>query len=213
MKKLIGIVCAVCVVVSLSNPARALQVGSWTLADGKLENGSFFEQQITLPSGQTTSVLSAQSDALQWQVFGLLMTSMVPNPEGDGTQIATYMGGTMMLAEASDLWGEAISVSVNAQDVNQYVYTDEQLSGLNVNMQIFGTYNDFDILISAEFQGILGENFILNPVDKYLSGQGFTSLTLDISRSSAVPEPGTILLLGTGLLAAVALGRKKVSKS
>ena len=211
MKKLIGIVCAVFVVLSLSNPASALQVGSWTLTNGELEDGSFFEQQITLPGGQTSSLLSAQSDGLQWQISDLLLTSMLPNP--DGTQTATYMGGAMMLADAPGLWGEAISLSVNAQDVNQYVFTpDGQLYGLNVNMQIFGTYNDFDILISAEFQGILGENFIYNPVEKYISGQGFTSLTLDISRSSAVPEPGTVLLLGTGLLAAVALGRKKIPK-
>lgn len=211
MKKLMGIVCTAFVVLSLSNPAGALQVGSWTLADGTLENGSFFEQQITLPSGQTTSLLSAQSDVFQWQVSSLLLTSMFPNP--DGTQTATYMGGTMMLADAPGLWGEAISLSVNAQDVNQYVFTPEgQLYGLNVNMQIFGTYNDFDILISAEFQGVLGQNFVYNPVEKYLSGQGFTSLTLDISRSSAVPEPGTVFLLGTGLLAAAALGRKKISK-
>lgn len=212
MKKLTDIVCALFILLSLSNPASALQVGSWTLADGELENGWFLEKQVTLPSGQTTSLLSAQSDAFQWQIANLLLTSMVPNP--DGTQTATYTGGTVMFAEAPDLWGEAISLGVNAQDVNQYVFTPEgQLYGLNVNMQIFGTYDDFDILISAEFQGILGQNFIYNPFEKYISGQGFTSLTLNISRSSAIPEPGTIFLLGTGLLAAVALGRKKTPKS
>lgn len=211
MKKLIGLVCALCVLLSLSNPASALRVGSWTLADGELENGWFLEKQITLPSGQTTSLLAAQSDVFQWQIANLLLTSMLPNP--DGTQTATYIGGTMMLAEASDLWGEAIVLNVNAQDVNQYVFTPEgQLYGLNVNMQIFGTYDDFDILISAEFQGILGQNFIYNPIEKYIKGMEFTSLTLDISRSSAIPEPGTIFLFGTGLLGAVALGAKKASK-
>ncbi|GAK61135.1 hypothetical protein U27_01033 [Candidatus Vecturithrix granuli] len=211
MKKMIGIVCVMFVLLSLSNPTSALQVGSWTLADGELENGWFLEQQITLPSGQTTSLLSAQSDVTQWQISDLFMVSMLPNP--DGTQTATYMGGTVMFAESPGLWGEAISLNVNAQDVNQYVFTPEgQLYGLNVNMQIFGTYDDFDILISAEFHGILGQNFIYNPFDKYISGQGFTSLTLNISRSSAIPEPGTMLLLGTGLFGAVALGKKKVSK-
>ncbi|MDY0092456.1 MAG: PEP-CTERM sorting domain-containing protein [Candidatus Vecturithrix sp.] len=211
MKKIGSLVCAMFIFLSLSNPASALRIGSWTLADGELENGSFFEQQITLPSGQTTSLLSAQSDVFQWQISNLLMISMLPNP--DGTQTATYMGGTMMLAEAPDLWGEAISLLVNSQDVNQYVLTPEgQLYGLNVSMQIFGTYNEFDILISADFQGVLGQNFIYNTDEQYISGQGFTSLTLNIAKSPVVPEPGTILLLGTGLLGAAALGKKKALK-
>lgn len=202
MKKFGIFCCVVILIFGVASPTPALNAGTWDLNT----NGQW---QETVPgqwvgtefSPQDPPVLSANAFDFQWAVSDLMMIDTYDKP--DGTHVNTYAFGTLFLGEEPDLWGESVTVD-NVGMVSRG--TQSSLGEVNVSMEVFGTYQGLDILISAVFEGLLGVNAYILPGPDFMQfgGVGFQSATLEV-----VPEPGTMLMFGSGLIGLAVLCRKR----
>lgn len=190
MKKLGMFCCIVMLVFGVTGTASALNLGTWDLNT----DGEWVE---TFVPALGTAVLNAWDVDSQWALSNLIM---IDTYDDDGIHVNTYAGGTLALSEELGSWGEAVSIG----NVGMVSYGIQTPVGANVSMEVFGTHQGLDILISAEFVGIFGHNFFFDPDAMQYSGVGFESATMEI-----VPEPGTMLLFGAGLVGLVVLSRKR----
>jgi hypothetical protein len=238
VKKFGVILCVLTLVFSAAGTASALNAGSWSLADGDLEDGWWDEFFSGGGHGKPGNVLLAMGDTMQW---ALALELLPPGAEeaddpwdwttdyGSGSMIENVISGypfgvnSVLYLNDDALWGEPeVAIEgVFAVNLSNTFYDDnENLIGLDFLMTITGSYNGLDIMAVAEFSGVIDQNYWAGPID--LSddnnndnnlelfahwGEGFKRIELTIT-----PEPGTMLLLGFGLIGLFALGRKKLLK-
>lgn len=195
--------CIACAVLALLvTPVSALNLGTWTLSGGDLDDGEFYEQVVDMTIPLVTLNIFAQFPSIQWNLSNFLFTGYADE------STSTYAYGTLVLGDEPDLWGESITVSgVDLVKKETPLLYEGVPYGAQADVSTTIFYEDYIISLSGTFVGVLGQNFFTDGQTFY-SGIGFDEIVFSISE---VPEPGTIALFGIGLLA-VAIGRKKLVK-
>ena len=203
MKKLLGFLCAVTLVFGMAGSASALTISyQYGDQDGMgiagLTAGSSFDWLAV--NADDASDVGTITDA--WMYADQTWTQTY-DFTGLGTITSADLeigtGGQEGSVELTELYLNAVFVGT---------LTDGTTAGVN-SYQI----DTFDLLsLGISFEGV--SVYTLTTVHQY-SGDGwaldYSLLTLS-DDNAPVPEPSTILLVGTGLLGIIGFGRKRFNK-
>ena len=149
---------------------------------------------------QNDSLLTAYTDEYDW------VADIEPNPWDNSKSLAHF---NTVLGEVG--YQNALSPDFNQAD-GLWSVTGDFYVDVNAN----GIYDD-----GIDSALVVGQNYTLwfsaafnnwHSVDDYGNAAWGNFLMEGTINSAAVPEPATMLLLGTGLLGLAGLGRKKVFK-
>jgi hypothetical protein len=148
--------------------------------------------------------LSASSGQTQSKSYDHVITDALSGGFMPGTDIAT--GGTLVVDLRDDCWidwSETVRIDISDLDFSRST-TSTWTSLWLIGDQTFS----LSALAKINFDGTLGVTVTATRGDFYLAGSHL-EVTGDRPAASAVPEPGTLVLLGTGLLGLGLVRRRK----
>ncbi|MCD6199426.1 MAG: PEP-CTERM sorting domain-containing protein [Deltaproteobacteria bacterium] len=214
MKKLLGFMCAVMMVLGIVGSAGAVLISGIgdPLNDAALTGGTQidFEDQIlgsytTLTIGDVTFTANDNDFQIDntWQSYnqqGIYLDNGTYNDNGFGSLTMSFTGSTNAfgftwgMAEPFATWVlTAYNAANTVLDTQNLPSTGSSSSGEYYGIAADGT-SYATLSWSGSYDWIAIDNFTYT------------------SSSEPVPEPSTILLMGTGLLGIIGFGRKRFNK-
>jgi hypothetical protein len=151
-------------------------------------------------------------------------TSFMPNFGTFGTQESRFPGSTAMIARVIDMnmhlmhtGGAEFSItSIDLANINypgaitlEFIGTKSDLTTVSQIVQ----FNSFGSLTTVMFGSQFTDLISLDWMSGVFQGHQFDNLVLTAEETvTAVPEPGSLLLLGTGMIALGAHARRRIRR-
>jgi hypothetical protein len=194
---------AVITVLSLQSPANSSRESGGVLADGTAFGD--FSPPSGPPKNQTFTL--ATVGALNASELGLIVNLGEPNSEDPASVIATDANGGFRItlqAWSSSADGTPTSFVLES---NQVLEVDE--SGVGGSGLVFG----LDAAQAAALDAFIAANpnYVLSVWATFEDAQGNIDI-IQAARIEPIPEPATMLLLGSGLLGVAATLRKRFTR-
>ncbi len=118
---------------------------------------------------------------------------------GNGTQTFSVGSSAISYTSSGYSYGNYVSGTFNGFDFTGLTFTSGSLTGFNLTTNIAGLSNS-NVTFGPSFIEINLQGLPVN---------GYFTLDLNPSSETTVPEPSSLVLLGTGLLALVGFMRRK----
>jgi hypothetical protein len=148
--------------------------------------------------------------------FGGLVTPFkymsLDAPELGSPVIVTLTGGgifSVLSLDASQLWGDSAAAAAGNYNNADYLHLVGYISGggvvtADLGLLAFG-FNNYALSGFTNLDSMVISGFVVG-------GTSNASWAVDNMEFSAIPEPGTMMLLGSGLVGLVGYGRRRFKK-
>jgi hypothetical protein len=161
---------------------------------------------FTLPAALALGTLAAHADTFNWSLTAPAANLGGFTETGSGMLTADLTGGQWVISSIMGTVGGSMITGLTAGGDNLLFPGSSLLDGNGLS---FGTANGNDINVFSFFApgSVItpGNNF-----GEFVNG-GFTGVgTFSVSENAPVPEPSTLIMLGTGLLSAAGAMRRKL---
>lgn len=195
MKRLCYLFIAGILIFTFSTPALAT---TWDLST--IDNG-MWQEELLGAHGVPGNTLSAWALSGQWSLSDLSLDSVGFASDPLWQYESSYSGGTMVLDESGP-WGFSVTIPVTAVNLSR-----RDNGNLDFLMTLTGQAGGYDWIVEATFFGVLETNYFDDGMFLHgsLISEAFETLTVT---ATAVPEPATMLLIGTGLIGLLGFRRK-----
>lgn len=161
---------------------------------------------FTLPAALALTTLAAHADTFDWSLSAPASSLGGFTETGSGTLTADFTGGEWVISSITGIVGGSNITGLTADGDNLLFPGDSLLDGTGLG---FETANGDDINIFSFY----APGSVISPGNnfgEFVNG-GFTGVgTFAVSENSPVPEPSSLLLLGTGVLSAAGALRRKL---
>ncbi|MGQ9647461.1 MAG: PEP-CTERM sorting domain-containing protein [Thermodesulfobacteriota bacterium] len=225
MKKIPIFLISAVLVFGLCTLALATPIpGTYSTANGTLYPGFWYEWWPGGPGqmgkgGSTLTALSDESNppGQQWK---LSMTSEKAGPYTGGAPYGpstasnwdwtTPYFGTITIG--GSLTAEGVPFGFETKGTNYNVTYNTSTGDLEWLFVAHGTYDGYEMDVTAYYRGKAG--YLGDPFPYFTFGDLVDNIQMAmvITGPAPVPEPATIMLLGSGLLGLVGIARKKFRK-
>jgi hypothetical protein len=238
MKKLMVFLCAIALVFTVAGNALATPI---TLSDSSLQsyfNTTNWEldavdDQMGMPEGWTLTNGSFGSmmtfyhedftEDIAFGIYSLTGEEFAEVFDGGDTPVASaavgfdgeavvtqwYNAGGMMINQKTySFTGQSFGFYIATGTYGEYtntIYSDSNLNDLNGN----GTYGEDDDIGLLVYNAAPGSYIFAGDMD---NDRDFSDIVTQAESITPVPEPSTVMLVGTGLLGMIAFGRKRFNK-